>query len=138
MELIEAELSERIIGCCIQVHRALGPGFLEEVYEEAPAPELAKEGLPVERQKLAGVYYDSTSVGEHRLDFLIDSRVVLELKACRDIENIHLATARSYLKATGCSLALGLISPGPKLRFAAWSSPPDSGSPRFRPSALPR
>ncbi len=115
MELIEAELSERIIGCCIKVHRALGPGFLEKVYEESLALELSKVGLQVQRQKLVVVYYDSTPVGEHRLDFLIESRVVLELKACRDIEDIHLATARSYLKATGCSLALVVNFARPKV-----------------------
>ena len=55
MELIEAELSERIIGCCIRVHRTLGPGFLEKVYEEALAIELAKGGLGFERQKTVGL-----------------------------------------------------------------------------------
>ena len=106
MELIEAELSERIIGCCIRVHRTLGPGFLEKVYEEALAIELAKGGLGFERQKTVALLYDGKPIGEHRLDYLIDARVVLELKACKDIEDIHLATARSYLKATNLPLAL--------------------------------
>jgi GxxExxY protein len=106
MELIEAELSERIIGCCIRVHRGLGPGFLEKIYEEALAIELGKGRLVFERQKTVGLFYEGKPVGEHRLDYLIDARVVLELKACKDIEDIHLATARSYLKATGLSLAL--------------------------------
>jgi len=106
MELIEAELSERIIGCCIRVHRTLGPGFLEKVYEEALAIELAKGGLGFERQKTVALFYDGKPIGEHRLDYLIDARVVLELKACKDIEDIHLATARSYLKATNLPLAL--------------------------------
>jgi GxxExxY protein len=106
MELIEAELSERIIGCCIQVHRVLGPGFLEKVYEEALAIELAKTGLSFERQKTLALLYDGKPIGEHRLDYLISTRVVLELKACLKIEDIHLATARSYLKATGLPLAL--------------------------------
>src|SRR5437870_3953127 len=106
MELIEAEISERIIGCCIRVHRTLGPGFLEKIYEEALAIELAKSGIAFERQKLLVVFYDEKPVGEHRLDFLVTGRVVLELKACQAIEDIHLVTARSYLKATNCDLAL--------------------------------
>ena len=106
MELIEAELSRRIIGCCIQVHRVLGPGFLEKVYEEALAIELAKAGLKFERQKIVTVYYDGHPVGEHRLDYFIESRVVLELKACRDFEDVHFAVAKSYLKAMGSPLAL--------------------------------
>lgn len=115
MDLIEADLSEKIIGCCIQVHRALGPGFLEKVYEEALAHEVAKSGLKVERQKLVIVHYDFRPVGERRLDLVIESRVVLELKACKDIEDIHLATARSYLKATGCPLALVVNFSRPKI-----------------------
>lgn len=105
MELIKAELSEGIIGCCIRVHRVLGPGFLEKIYEEALAIELTKAGLTFERQKIVVLLYDGKPIGEHRLDYLI-SGVVHELKACKGIEDIHLATARSYLKATHLPLAL--------------------------------
>jgi GxxExxY protein len=115
MELIEAELSERIIGCCIQVHRVLGPGFLEKVYEEALAIELAKAGQSFERQKTVVLLYDGKPVGEHRLDYLITARVILELKACLKIEDIHLATACSYLKATKLPLALVVNFAKPKL-----------------------
>jgi len=104
--LIEGELSERIIGCCIRLHRALGPGFLEKVYEEALAIELAKDRLAFERQKILVLMYDAQPIGEHRLDLLVEARVVVELKACKAIEDIHLATARSYLKATSLPIAL--------------------------------
>ncbi len=117
MELIEAELSERIIGCGIRVHRVLGPGFLEKVYEEAFAVELAKAGLSFERQKIVLLFYEGKPIGEHRLDYLIQDRVVLELKACKDIEDIHLATARSYLKATNLPLALVLNFAKPTLEI---------------------
>jgi len=117
MELIEAELSERIIGCCIQVHRVLGPGFLENVYGEALANELGKAGLGFERQKIVALLYEGKSIGEHRLDYLISARVVLELKACQRIEDIHLATARSYLKATNLPLALVVNFAKPKLEI---------------------
>ena len=106
MPLVHAELSERIIGCCIQVHRALGPGFLEKIYEEALCHELAKAGLSFERQKSVAVVYDGKPVGEHRLDLVVESLVVIELKATAGIEDVHLATGRSYLKATSLQLAL--------------------------------
>lgn len=105
MQLIEEELSGRIIGCCIAVHRALGPGFLESIYEEALVIELTKASLDFERQKIITISYDGRSVGEHRLDYLVGG-IVLELKACKGIEDVHLAVARSYLKATRCQLAL--------------------------------
>lgn len=117
MELIEAELSERIIGCCIRVHRELGPGFLEKVYEEAVAVELGLSGLAFERQKPVVITYADQPVGEHRLDFVVDARVVLELKACKEIEDIHLATARSYLKATRNKLALVVNFARPKVEI---------------------
>jgi len=106
MPLIHAELSERILGCCIRVHKELGPGFLEKIYEEALCAELAKAGLKYERQKSVAILYDGKPVGEHRLDLLVEGLVVVELKATAGIEDIHLATARSYLKATSLQLAL--------------------------------
>lgn len=81
---------------------------MEKVYEEALAIELGKGRLLFERQKIVILIYDGVPIGEHRLDLLIASRVVVELKACRAIEDIHPATARSYLKATNLPLALVL------------------------------
>jgi len=106
MELVEAELSDRIIGCAIRVHKALGPGFLEKIYEQALGMELLKAGLPFEQQKLVVVSYDGKPIGDHRLDLLVEGKVVLELKACKAFEDVHFATLRSYLKATGCPLGL--------------------------------
>lgn len=106
MEWVEAELSNKIIGCGIQVHRTLGPGFLEKIYEVALTLELEKLHLRFERQKTVPLFYAGQLIGEHRLDLLVGGRVVVELKACKNIDDIHLATARSYLKATGVPLAL--------------------------------
>jgi GxxExxY protein len=106
MPLIHAELSERIIGSCIQVHRTLGPGFLEKIYEEALCRELLGSGLHFERQKLVVVFYAGNPVGEHRLDLVVEGQIVIELKAISGIDDAHLAVARSYLKATALQLAL--------------------------------
>ena len=99
-DLQDADITHRIIGAAIRVHRALGPGFLESVYEEALAVEFALSGIPFVRQKTVPLFYKDHQIGEHRLDFLVEDRVVIELKAIRALDDIHFAIGRSYLKAT--------------------------------------
>jgi len=100
-------LSEQIIGACIAVHRTLGPGFLESIYEEALALELTAKAIPFERQKLVGVEYRGRQVGEHRVDLIVAGRIILELKTVESFQPIHTAQVLSYLKAT--RLKLGLL-----------------------------
>ena len=100
-------LTGRIIGAAIEVHRALGPGFLEAIYEEALAVELDHCGIRYERQKPVSICYRGRKVGEHRLDFLVEEVVVVELKAIQALDNVHFAIVRSYLKSLG--LATGLL-----------------------------
>ncbi len=104
--LTNAELTEKVIGAAIAVHRELGPGYLESVYEEALAIEFDALGLPYERQKPVPIFYRGRSAGEHRLDFLVAGCVVVELKAVRELEKIFFAIVRSYLKATRLETAL--------------------------------
>ena len=94
------ELTSKIIAAAIEVHRTLGPGFLESIYEEALCVELNSMGITYERQKPVEIFYREKMVGEHRLDFLIEKTVVVELKAIKAFENIHYSTVRSYMKAT--------------------------------------
>jgi GxxExxY protein len=108
MELQNKALTDRIIAAVIRVHRELGPGFLEVMYEEALAIELAAIGVSFERQKLLPVFYREHLVGEHRLDFLVEQKVILELKAISALEDIHFAIVRSYLKAANLNDALPL------------------------------
>ena len=98
--LANSELTEKIIGAAIAVHKELGPGYLESVYEEALAVEFDAIGLPYERQKVVRISYRERPVGEHRLDFLVAGSVVVELKAVRELEKIFFSIVRSYLKAT--------------------------------------
>ena len=95
-----------VIGAAIEVHRLLGPGFLESVYEEALCVELALRGIPFARQVPVGVAYKEKTVGEARLDLLVDECLVVELKATEVIAPIHVAQVISYLKTTRLSLAL--------------------------------
>jgi len=94
-------LTEKIIGCAIEVHKGLGPGFLESVYENALIIELQRQNLHIEQQREVIVKYDSVEVGTHRLDLIVDNTIVVELKAVKNIEDVHFAVVKSYLKALG-------------------------------------
>ena len=100
-KLIHEELTGRIIACAIEVHKALGPGFLESIYEAALVVELGRTGLKVEQQKTLPIRYRNVLVGEHRLDLLVEDTIVVELKAISALEDVHFAIVRSYLKAAG-------------------------------------
>jgi GxxExxY protein len=95
-----------VIGAAIEVHRALGPGYLESVYEQALAVELALRGVRFERQVTFALCYKGHPIGEGRLDLLVEGSLIVELKAVEELSAIHTAQALSYLKATGCHLAL--------------------------------
>ena len=100
-------LTSRIIASAIAVHRELGPGFLESIYEEAFALELDRQQIPYQRQLPVRICYQGSVIGMHRIDLIIDRKVVVELKAVKEITDAHLATCLSYLKAT--ELYVGLI-----------------------------
>ena len=106
MELQNKALMDRIIAAAIRVHRDLGPGFLEAMYEEALAIEFAAAAISFELQKLLPVFYREHLIGEHRLDFLVEAKVIVELKAISALEDIHFAILRSYLKAAHLDDAL--------------------------------
>jgi len=100
------ELTESIIAAAIAVHRALGPGFVEKVYENALAIELTSAGHEIGRQVTANVTYRGEFVGQHRLDLLVDDEVVVELKSVEALASVHKAQLRSTLKAAGKRVGL--------------------------------
>ena len=100
------KLAHEVIGAAIEVHRHLGPGYLEEVYQAALELELKLQGIPFEAQKSVSVSYKGHPIGEGRLDFLVDGILVVELKAVDALADIHKAQVISYLKATGLHLGL--------------------------------
>ncbi len=105
-KILFKELSYKIIGAAMEVHRVLGPGFLEAVYEAALAHELTLRGIPFERQKELPVYYKGQLVGHYVADFVIDGQIILELKAVSGLTKAHEAQAHNYLTATGLRLAI--------------------------------
>lgn len=100
------QLAHAVIGAAIEVHRHLGPGFTEDVYEKALRIELTLRNLPFETQKSIGVAYKGHDVGVGRLDLIVGSCLVVELKSVKAVTAVDEAKVLSYLKATGCMLAL--------------------------------
>jgi GxxExxY protein len=100
-------LTEKVIGCGIEVHRALGPGLLESIYRDCMAIELRAQNLRVERDRHVVVTYKGESVGGIlKLDLMVEGRLVVELKAIEQIHPVHLAQVITYLKLTGCPAGL--------------------------------
>ena len=100
MALEQEELTGKIIGAAIEVHRQLGPGFIESIYENALVYELRKRGLKVEQQLDTPILYDRTiEVGKHRLDLLVEGEIVIDLKAISELLDIHFAVVKSQLRA---------------------------------------
>lgn len=99
-------LAHAVIGAAIEVHRHLGPGYLESIYEEALAVELGLRGVPFERQKPFAVSYKGHDIGEGRVDFLVRKELLVELKAVEALASIHKAQVISYLKAMDHHLGL--------------------------------
>jgi GxxExxY protein len=101
------EFSKLVIGAAIEVHRELGPGYLENIYEEALSIEFDLRGIAYERQVPIKLLYKNRPIGDNRLDFLVGGCLVVELKAVTALAPIHQAQVISYLKST--RLKLGLL-----------------------------
>jgi GxxExxY protein len=126
MSLEHEELTEKIIGAAIEVHRRLGPGFLESIYEKALIIELRKRGLAVESQQELIVEYDGIEVGQHQLDLFVENTIIVELKAIKNIEDVHFAIVRSYLRAAGRKhgLILNFAKPTLEIKRVIAPDPP--------------
>lgn len=99
-------ITERIIGCAYTVSNTLGTGFLEKVYENALAHEMRKHALRVIQQHPVQVRYDGVVVGDFVADMLVEDLVLVELKAAKTLDNVHMAQCLNYLKATGLTVCL--------------------------------
>ena len=101
------DITEKIISCAIEVHSSLGPGLLENLYEEAMEHELKSRGIAYKRQKELEIKYKGNPIGNYRLDYLIENKVIVELKCVEAIKGIHVAQVLTYLKAE--NLRVGLL-----------------------------
>ena len=100
------KITERIIGCSYTVSNILGCGFLEKVYENALAHELRKNEMAVHQQYPLKVVYDGEVVGEYAADLIVNNEIIVELKAAKVLDNIHMAQGINYLKVTGFKVCL--------------------------------
>jgi GxxExxY protein len=100
------QAAEKIIGCAIEVHRQLGPGFLEGIYHDALSIELEIAGLQFQREVPIILKYRNRPLRPHRLDLVVEGRVIVELKAVEHVDRIHRAQLMSYLRASGIRLGL--------------------------------
>ena len=114
--MLHESLTSDILNAFYQVYNTLGYGFLEKVYENALAKELAKRGHQIKQQAPIQVYYQGEAVGEYFADILVDEKVILELKAAEEIAKSHEAQLLNYLKATGIQVGL-VLNFGPKAQF---------------------
>ena len=101
------KLSKHVVDIAIEVHRTLGPGYLESVYEHALCREFALNGIPFVNQYPIDISYKGAIIGEGRLDFLVDRKLIVEIKAVNHLAPVFFTQVRSYLKAT--NLELGLL-----------------------------
>lgn len=97
--MINDKLTYAVIGCAMNVHNTMGPGFQEVIYQRCMAIEMRKASLEFEREKEQVVYYDGLEVGTIRADFVIEGKLILELKALVNLEDVHLAQAKNYTVA---------------------------------------
>lgn len=108
-------LSGKVIEVALAVHKELGPGFLESIYESAVKVGLLHRGIAFENQKLVPVFFEQVNVGVHRLDLVVEKLLIVELKAVKELEDIHFAQLRSYLRATGLQTGLLMNFNAPRL-----------------------
>jgi GxxExxY protein len=103
----DSELTSKIIGCAMEVHRVLGNGFQEVIYQRALAIELANQGLTFSREHEMDILYKGEHIGQRRVDFFVEGKIMVELKAVIQLEDVHLAQAINYLEAY--KLTIGLL-----------------------------
>jgi GxxExxY protein len=125
------DLTGRLIQCVYKVHKALGFGFLENVYQNALLLELEKNGLRAVQETPIQVFYDGIIVGEYMADILVEDRIILELKSVKELHPAHEAQLVNYLKATGLEVGLLInFSDRVEIKRKVLTPPPANGSPQ--------
>ena len=127
-QYLHSELTGKIIGCAMEVHRTLGNGFQEVIYQRALAIEMADQGLTSSREHEMDIYYKGQHVGTRRVDFFVEGKVMVELKAVIQLEDVHLAQAINYLEAYGLEVGLLINFGNRSLQFKRVMKPPKKHS----------
>lgn len=130
-------LTEKIIGSALRVHKALGPGLLEGLYQKALAVELQRERLQVQREQVVPVTYTGVPLGEQRLDLVVAGRVVVELKAVETLAQVHRAQLLTYLRISGLPIGLLINHGTEQIQIKRLLNTHKSSASCVRPSAPP-
>ncbi len=112
-----SELTGKIIGCAMEVHRYLGNGFQEVIYQRALSIEFNLQNISHEREMEMPLKYKGKDIGSRRVDFFVENKVMVEIKAVKELEDVHLAQAINYLEAYGLEIGLLLNFGNTKLQF---------------------
>ncbi len=112
-----SDLTGKIIGCAMEVHRHLGNGFQEVIYQRALEIEMTLQGLKFSREHEMDILYKGENIGRRRVDFFVEGKVMVELKAIGQLENVHLAQAINYLEAYGLDIGLLINLGNTSLQF---------------------
>jgi GxxExxY protein len=105
-QYLHSELTGRIIGCAMEVHKILGNGFQEVIYQRAFEVEMAQQGLGFSREHEMKIFYKGNEIGNRRVDFFVEEKVMVEIKALSQLDDVHLAQAINYLEAYGLEVGL--------------------------------
>ncbi len=116
-EYPESELTGKIIGCAMEVHRILGNGFQEVIYQRALSIEMASQGISFSREHEMDILYKGQQIGQRRVDFFVEGKVMVEIKAIVQLEDVHLAQAINYLEAYGLEVGLLINFGNTSLQF---------------------
>lgn len=116
-EYKHSHITEKIIGCAMKVHNALGNGFQEVIYQRALAIEMRKQGLGFVRELEMPIYYEGEEIGSRRVDFFVEEKIMVELKALVQLDKVNLAQALNYLEAYKTEICLLINFGNTKLEF---------------------
>jgi len=112
-----SDITQKIIGCAMKVHNTLGNGFQEVIYQRALAIEMNKQGLAFVREMEMPIFYENEEIGTRRVDFFVEGKIMVELKALTELEKVHLAQALNYLEAYKMEIGLLINFGNTKLEF---------------------
>lgn len=126
-----SDITEKIIGCAMEAHRALGNGFQEVIYQRALAIEMEMQGLNFSREHETNIFYREQKIGNRRVDFFVEDKIMVELKAVVKLEDVHLAQAINYLEAYGLEVGLLINFGNTGLQFKRVMKPKNNHSQSF-------
>jgi len=106
MDMKHEDLTYKIIGCAMEVHKHLGNGFQEVIYQRALAIELGLQGISYKREQEMSIHYKGVDIGTRRVDFFVEEQIMVEIKAIINLEDVHLAQAMNYVEAYGLEIGL--------------------------------